>query len=137
MARHTRLHWAPAAAILIPVRRFRVVLPRSTRDMLPLSAEGGCARPDGLRRRHPARFRAPRLRTTVLRAGGQRLRPPPTALPGPFTGDICVCPPAACAWITPPRRLSQSRGRRFRLLYDPGLRSALYQKIQDLIPQNA
>ena len=41
MARHTRLHWAPAAAILILCAAFAWFSPRSTRDMLPLSAEGG------------------------------------------------------------------------------------------------
>ena len=44
MARHTRLHWAPAAAILILCAAFAWFSPRSTRDMLPLSAEGGDVR---------------------------------------------------------------------------------------------
>lgn len=52
----------------------------------------------------------------------------PTALPGPlYRGYLCVRRRHVCL-DHPPRRLSQSRGRRFRLLYDPGLRSRALSK---------
>ena len=92
MARHTRLHWAPAAAILILCAAFAWFSPRSTRDMLPLSAEGGDVRAltvsgDGT------------LRAFALPASGllSSALPCPAPLPG-----ISVCPPAACVPGSPP-----------------------------------
>ena len=138
MARHTRLHWAPAAAILILCAAFAWFSPRSTRDMLPLSAEGGDVRAltvsgDGTLRAFA--LPASGLLSSAL-ADSACVRLPP-ALPGPLTGDICVSAGGMCAWITPRGAfLSPADGDSgcYMIL---GSGPALYQKIQDLIPQNA
>ena len=94
MARHTRLHWTPAAAVLILCAAFAWFSPRRTRDMLPLSAEGGDVRAltvsgDGT------------LRAFALPASGllSSASPPPCPAPSPGTS---VCPPAACVSGSPP-----------------------------------
>lgn len=92
MARHTRLHWGSAAAILILCAAFAWFSPRSTRDMLPLSAEGGDVRAltvsgDGTLRA----FALPASGLLSSALGGQRLRPPPHRPARPlYRGYLCV-----------------------------------------------